>query len=70
MLEAKANLLRMKQEIPLSEEEQAAIDDGLAALEKLCEKLADTPTPAGPTPRNLHALPMYSECSACVDHTQ
>ena len=65
MLEAKANLLRMKQEIPLSEEEQVAIDDGLTALEKLCEKLADVPTPAGPTPRELglpsrRLLPMAS----------
>ena len=69
MLEAKANLLRMKQEIPLSEEEQAAIDDGLAALEKLCEKLADIPTPAGPTPRTLRTLPMYSKGNAHVDQT-
>ena len=53
MLEAKANLLRMKQEIPLSEEELAAVDDGLAALEKLCEQLVDVPTPGGPTPREL-----------------
>ena len=65
MLEAKANLLRMKQDIPLSEEEQAAVDDGLVALEKLCEKLADVPTPAGPTPRELNArgtrmLPMFN----------
>lgn len=53
MLEAKANLLRMKQEIPLTEEEQAAVEDGLAALDHLCEKLVDIPTPAGPTPRQL-----------------
>ena len=45
------------------------IDDGLAALETLCEKLADVPTPAGPTPRNLRTLPMYLECSTCVDQT-
>ena len=38
-LEAKVNLVRMKQEIPLSEEERAAVDDGLAALEKLCKHL-------------------------------
>jgi hypothetical protein len=55
----------MKQEIPLSQEEQAAIDDGLTALEKLWEKLADVPTPAGPTPRELRTvgkrmLPMTS----------
>jgi hypothetical protein len=41
--EAKANLLHMKQEIPLSQEELAAVDNGLAALEKLCEKQIDVP---------------------------
>jgi hypothetical protein len=57
-LEAKANLLRFKQEIPLTDEEQAAVDDGVAAMEamdKLCQKLSDVPTPAGPTPRELEA---------------
>ncbi len=53
ILEAKANLLRMKQDIPLSEDEQAAVNDGLIALEKLCEKLIDVPTPSGLTPREL-----------------
>lgn len=45
ILEAKANLLRLRQEIPLSEPELAAVEDGLAAYEKLVEKLADVPTP-------------------------
>ncbi len=63
ILEAKANLLRMKQEIPLSEEEREAVEDGLEALEKLAEKLIDVPTPAGPTPREIrvsakHMLPV------------
>ena len=53
LLEGKTNLLRMKQEIPLTEEEAAAVDDGIELLEKLCEKLADVPTPAGLTPREL-----------------
>lgn len=53
VLEAKSNLLRLKQEIPLTDEEVAAVDDGLAALEKLSAQLADVPTPAGPTPRQL-----------------
>ncbi len=56
ILEAKANLLRMKQEIPLTEEELSAIEDGLEALEKLSEQLADMPTPAGLTPRQLGQL--------------
>jgi hypothetical protein len=33
ILEAKGNLQRMIQEIPLREEERAAVEDGLAALE-------------------------------------
>ena len=53
LLEGKANLLRMKQEIPLRDDEAAAVEDGLAALEQLCARLADVPTPAGPTPREL-----------------
>ncbi|HEV7376514.1 MAG TPA: tyrosine-type recombinase/integrase [Pyrinomonadaceae bacterium] len=53
LLEAKANLERMMQEIPLQEEERAAVEDGLAAVERLYAKLVDVPTPAGPTPREL-----------------
>jgi hypothetical protein len=55
LLEGKSNLLRMRQEIPLREAELAAIDDGVAAFEKLLAQLADVPTPAGPTPRQLCA---------------
>jgi hypothetical protein len=58
ILEAKSNLLRLRQEIPLREEEVAAVDDGLAAIEKLLAQLADVPTPAGPTPRELQTLPL------------
>jgi integrase len=66
LLEAKANLLRLKQEIPLTDDERAAVDDGLEALDKLCGQLADVPTPAGPTPRELgatrhHELPVLQE---------
>lgn len=53
LLEGKANLMRLRQEIPLTEEEVAAVDDGIGALERLCERLADVPTPQGPTPREL-----------------
>lgn len=52
LLEGKANLLQLRQDIPLSEAEVAAVDDGVAAMEKLLEQLVDAPTPAGPTPRN------------------
>lgn len=53
ILEGKAHLQRMLQEIPLTEDEQAAVEEGIEALEKLSAQLADVPTPAGPTPRQL-----------------
>ncbi len=52
-LEGKTNLLHLLQEIPLNEEERAAVEDGIEAMEKLCQQLADVPTPAGPTPQQL-----------------
>jgi integrase len=53
LLEGKANLLRLLQEIPLGEAEEAAVEDGVAAYEKLLLKLTDIPTPAGPTQRQI-----------------
>ncbi len=53
LLEAKNNLQQMLANIPLSDEEQAAVDDGQAALDQLLERLADTPTPTGATPREI-----------------
>jgi hypothetical protein len=52
LLEARSNLQRMSTTIPLTDDEQAAIDDGRAALEHLLNKLADDPhTPRShPTP--------------------
>jgi hypothetical protein len=54
LLEARTNLQRMLQEIPLRDEERAAVEDGLVAVEKLYEKLADVPMPDGSTPRELN----------------
>jgi hypothetical protein len=53
LLEAKANLLRLRQEIPLAEAELAAVEEGVVAYERLLATLADVPTPGGPTPRQL-----------------
>ena len=53
LLEAKANLQRMLVAIPLTDDERAAVDDGQEALDKLLERLADTPTPDGSTPSQL-----------------
>jgi integrase len=53
LLEGRANLLHMRQQIPLTDEERAAVDDGVSAFDGLLAKLVDVPTPAGPTPRQL-----------------
>lgn len=53
ILEGKANLSRMREEIPLTDEEVVTVDEGIELHDKLLERLADTPTPAGPTPREL-----------------
>ena len=57
LLEAKDNLQRMRAEIPLSDEERAAVDDGHDALDALLNRLADIPTPAGPTPHHIGTRP-------------
>jgi integrase len=53
MLEAKANLLRLRQDIPLSEQEIAAVEEGVVAYDRLIASLTDVPTPAGATPNEL-----------------
>jgi len=45
LLEAKQNLLRMNQTITLTDEERAAIDDGVVLYENLLDRLAAIPTP-------------------------
>src|ERR1035438_10522630 len=55
LLEGKTHLLRLLQEFPLGEAEQAAVEDGVSAYENLLSKLADLPTPAGPTQRQIGA---------------
>jgi hypothetical protein len=52
-VEGKEHVLRLLQEIPLGEAEQAAVEDGVAACEKRLLKLADVATPAGPTRRKI-----------------
>ncbi len=53
MLEAKSNLVHLQQTIPLTEPELAAIDEGVAAYDRLVESLQDVGTPSGDTPREL-----------------
>jgi hypothetical protein len=59
LLEAQSTLLRLIHEIPLSQEERAAVDGDLAALGRLTARLADQPTPSGQTPMELN------QCATC-----
>ena len=57
LLEAKDNLQQMLATIPLTDEERAAVDDGHSAMDALLTRLADVPTPAGPTPHQIGQPP-------------
>lgn len=56
MIKGKTNLLRLRQEIPLSEEEVAAVDDGMVAMERLLKALVDVPTPSDKTHRDMKSV--------------
>jgi integrase len=53
LLEAKTNILRFLQEIPLTDEERGVVDGDLIAIDRLTAKLADRPTPSGQTPSEI-----------------
>jgi hypothetical protein len=53
LLEAKENLQRMLASVPLTDDEQAAVDEGQSALDRLLERLTDVATPDGTTPREI-----------------
>lgn len=55
MFEAKAGLQRMSASLPLTDEEREAVEEGIEYFDKLVKRLADVPTPAGPTPQHLEA---------------
>jgi hypothetical protein len=69
IVEGKANLARMLEMIPLTEDERAAVEEGQQAYDRLLAKLADVPTPAGHTPRELfpagRPLPVHPSERAC-----
>jgi len=53
LLKAKGNLQRMLAEIQLTDDERAAVTDGTNAVDNLLKRLAEVPTPAGRTPREM-----------------
>jgi hypothetical protein len=67
LLEARGNLQHMLAQIPLTDDEQAAVEDGAAAVDHLLDRLRDTPTPAGPTPRELAAPASFVPLTQLTD---
>jgi hypothetical protein len=56
ILEAEGNLVRLRQDLLLPEEEREAIDGDVLTFQKLRAKCWDTATPAGPSPRELEQV--------------
>jgi integrase len=46
LITSKAGMIRMLQEIPLTDDERAAVDGDVAAIERLLKRLESTPTPS------------------------
>jgi len=61
-LEAREGLVKMLQEIPLSDEERAAVDGDVQALERLLQKLASVPAPSAAhlAPASTSLIPLSS----------
>jgi hypothetical protein len=55
LVEGKANLVHMLEFVSLTEDEKVLVTEGVELHQELIERLADVPTPAGPTPRELEA---------------
>lgn len=59
-LQTRERLLKLLQEIPLSDEERAAVDGDVQALDRLLERLAEVPTPGECQSRDLPMIPVSS----------
>ena len=67
LLEAKTGLQRRLVEIPLTDEQRAAVEHHHNAVDHLLGRLIDTPTPAGRTPRQLGAIDNHASGEARDD---
>lgn len=62
LLDAKENILRFLQQIPLTDEERSVVDGDLVAIDRLSARLANQPTPSGQTPKDLQCCPGKIPC--------
>jgi hypothetical protein len=59
----KAGIEHMLEQLDLTEEERDALEGDQNAIAALVDKLADVPTPAGPTPNQLGTEPAFVSSS-------
>lgn len=67
-MEKVALAARMLAQIPRTDDERAAVEDRSAAVDRLLERLADTPTPAGRSPRELAQPPAFIPLTSVTVH--
>jgi hypothetical protein len=67
LLGAKDGTQRRLVEIPLSEDERAAVGSDEHSVVRLIDLLAEVATPAGPTPREMGALAPVSDPSDATE---
>jgi integrase len=58
LIRSKEGIRRMREDIPLTEDEEKALDGDEEALDAFIERNADVPTPAGKTPREMGLIPL------------
>ena len=58
LLEVKSGIEQMLEQLDLTDDERQALEDDREAITALAAKLADVPTPAGPTPNQLGHAPI------------
>lgn len=68
LLEGRANLVRLLEFVKLTDEEKLLVTEGIELHQALLDKLADVPTLAGPTPRDLEARRQKEGRVAADDH--
>ena len=71
-MEANGNLTKMLEFIALGDEERKLVEQGITLNQTLLSHLADEPTPAGPTPRDLQSrkrktLPVLTQTVELVE---
>jgi len=67
LLAVKDGIHQMLEQLELTDDERAALEGDRDAVAALAKRLADVPTPAGPTPNQLGTQPAFISLTALRD---